>query len=411
MGFAGAVRGSVSPRLQNDHKRFNENIAGPVGSGGRQPRRGGRSRSAAVGVIGRRRRQSLYQGVRLAVRRRQLASNRRAGRYSRGIAWQRLLASVRQDWKGLLILLVAPTVLMVPQTLGFSELARGVMLGAAGTAGVSIVMMYVLVVSGAAASAMGTAGEQWTAEDLRCQRRRGWRLINGLTFHDRADIDHVAIGPPGILVVESKWSAHPWPGQGEGGFMSDQLAAHVKQAKRNRAAVHGVFSRARQDAPVLAALVLQSPTRSTTSSTPWYDRDGVTVVRGDALRRWLDSLDSTNLQREDIDRVWTAMSQHVERRDRARPAGSILAQYTVVGLMLRYSAMPFAGVWLSLLALRVPFALGGWPLGLGGLLGLIVAGLWGFRSRRLRPLAAGWLFALALVGVLLLGDWMRALLL
>ncbi len=385
--------------------RLNSKVARPEGPAGsaRPPR-------AAFAAAGERRRRPLHQDARLAARRRHLASNQRAGRFSRGVAWQRLLATIRQDWAGLLVLLLTPPPLMLPQARDLSDFGRGAMLGAAGMAGVSLAVIYVLVVSGAAASAMGTAGEQWTAEDLRAMRRRGWRLINGLTMHDRSDVDHVAIGPAGIVVVETKWSAHPWPEPGERGFMSNQIAGYVEQARRNRWAIHGVFSRARQGAPVRAALVLQSPTKPIGSSTPWYDLDGVTVVRGDALRRWLASLDSSRLHPDDVERVWAAMSQHIHRRDTAHPAGSTLARHTIVGLMLRYGAQPVAGVWLSLLAVRVPFLLGGWRVGVGGMLGLTAAGVWGLRSRRLKPLAVGWLAALAFAAVLVVGDWVNELL-
>ena len=50
-------------------------------------------------------------------------------------------------------------------------------------------------------------------------RGRGWHLVNGLQLRGDSDIDHLAFGPPGVFVVETKWSTEPWfGGANRGGF-------------------------------------------------------------------------------------------------------------------------------------------------------------------------------------------------
>jgi hypothetical protein len=61
--------------------------------------------------------------------------------------------------------------------------------------------------------ALGGLAEQWTSAALRKLGRRCWRVVDCVEFKDM-DVDHVAVGPAGVLVVETKWSGE-WTYQGE----------------------------------------------------------------------------------------------------------------------------------------------------------------------------------------------------
>ena len=111
-------------------------------------------------------------------------------------------------------------------------------------------------------------------------RRNGWRAVTGLKLRDQSDIDHVAVGPPGVLVVETKWSACSWPFDGGGGFMAEQLHQAVGQTERNAGHVRGFFARERQGARVRPALVLYSPSIPDPDDPEWFESRGVTVIRG-----------------------------------------------------------------------------------------------------------------------------------
>ena len=65
------------------------------------------------------------------------------------------------------------------------------------------------VLSGAHSWSMGKLGEEATAQAVTSwkQRRKGWRLINGIYLAGHGDIDHVLVGPGGVFVIESKWTA------------------------------------------------------------------------------------------------------------------------------------------------------------------------------------------------------------
>ena len=55
----------------------------------------------------------------------------------------------------------------------------------------------------------GLDGEQLTADELRKLRRHGWRAVHNLHLQ-AGDIDHVAVGPGGVVVIETKSSNAEW---------------------------------------------------------------------------------------------------------------------------------------------------------------------------------------------------------
>ena len=67
------------------------------------------------------------------------------------------------------------------------------------------------VLSGNHGWSLGKLGEEATSESVlnRRQRRRGWHLVNGMYFGGHGDIDHVLVGPGGVFVIETKWTANP----------------------------------------------------------------------------------------------------------------------------------------------------------------------------------------------------------
>jgi hypothetical protein len=91
-----------------------------------------------------------------------------------------------------------------------NELLRGALFGAVLTWwSCALWFLVVQATGGAAPRLMGADGESWTAEAVRPLRRDGWRLVNDV-FLTAGNIDHVLVGPAGIVVLESKWSFSPW---------------------------------------------------------------------------------------------------------------------------------------------------------------------------------------------------------
>jgi len=68
---------------------------------------------------------------------------------------------------------------------------------------------FLLSLDGATAIRMGGHAEDWTSTGLRRLRRAGWRVIDHVPFEHR-DVDHVAVGPHGMIAVETKYTSSPW---------------------------------------------------------------------------------------------------------------------------------------------------------------------------------------------------------
>jgi hypothetical protein len=104
----------------------------------------------------------------------------------------------RAGWR-LIVLLVGIPVAITPLALMLSGPQRWFVVGAAVSTGLWLDVLLVLGSSGVAGALAGIAAEQWTADDLRSLPRRGWRIVIGLELRPTADIDHVAVGPAGVL--------------------------------------------------------------------------------------------------------------------------------------------------------------------------------------------------------------------
>jgi hypothetical protein len=107
----------------------------------------------------------------------------------------------------------------------------------------------------------GSSGEQATASELdsRRRRRQGWRSIHGLVIGD-TEIDHIAVGPGGVLAIEAKWTNAPWKLVGDHliGPWGDPLA----QARTGAHQVRAFFDSAtggRLSVPVTPALLVWGP--------------------------------------------------------------------------------------------------------------------------------------------------------
>jgi len=85
-----------------------------------------------------------------------------------------------------------------------SRFVGGLVVGAIGAATVSMLALWVTLVTGTAYRSMGATAEEWTASELRPLRRRRWRVANHVAL-GRPDIDHVLVGPGGVIAVETKW--------------------------------------------------------------------------------------------------------------------------------------------------------------------------------------------------------------
>ncbi|HVV35248.1 MAG TPA: nuclease-related domain-containing protein, partial [Acidimicrobiales bacterium] len=168
---------------------------------------------------------------------------------------------------------------------------------------------WVVVYSGSAHAVMGDIGEQWTQQALHPLRKRGWKIIHRVLLRKTEDIDSVAIGPAGVVVVETKWSSDSWDSRTRRQRLDEAAAAASDNARR----LWLVLRSSHPEVSVRAVVALWP------SDDAFKPRQiaGVDVMPGLTLRDWLLELPAGQLSPERVDAVWSDLSAHLDARDKA----------------------------------------------------------------------------------------------
>jgi hypothetical protein len=278
---------------------------------------------------------------------------------------------VTRNWRIIAVILggtliaavVAAT--LVPTALG--DVLAGVLL-ASGWWWLHTIMIET---TGANRHRLGLLGETWTSMELAGLRRSGWRHVNDLSL-DCGQADHVAVGPGGVVVVESKYR-NDWVSA------SGDLGGMATQVKRLGTPL-GLHLKLRAQTRVVVAMWGNSLDELVGDT--WIEHDGVVFCRGAALRRYLDSL-TTTLDDEQVRCAHSSLAALIQRRDDHDAAVKGAAP-------LPWSEHVAEG-WLRLLlgiatlmVLFIPLARVGlwWGLGVGALIAGVAAGLHGRMSGR-----------------------------
>ncbi|MGQ0743910.1 MAG: NERD domain-containing protein [Acidimicrobiales bacterium] len=250
-------------------------------------------------------------------RRRELADHNRTARFARKKVWTQQITYAKRAWRFLVVNALFSTGLGLPALWVLPDPWGVVVVTASATTGVWLNLLLVLTHSGAVSALMGVSGEEGTAYALGGLARSGWRVVHGLMIREHADVDHVAVGPAGVVVIETKWSAHGWPigKHSSEPFMVNRLAEAVQQARRNAKDVSNQFKKAISGAPVRPVLVVWSPVPRNEGDQTWIDDSGVTVVHGRSLRSWFEELDDIVLDEDHVTRIWEELWKQARMRD------------------------------------------------------------------------------------------------
>jgi Nuclease-related domain len=239
-------------------------------------------------------------------RERQLAGAGRAGAASRRWALERQYAYARSH-KLLLAGIGVAGAAASPAVLLLQGGFRWFCLGAWWTAVVAIAVHTVVVASGSARLVMGDWAEQWTQQELRPARRAGWKVAHHVRFRPRKDVDTIALGSAGLVVVETKSTSEGWTSPEKRRTIDNAVA----QARRNAADVGRQVRQQIGPVPTWPVVVLW-PSDERLSAP---DVGGVTVLPGLELRRWIESLPDGAVAPDRVEAAWTFLDRHVARRD------------------------------------------------------------------------------------------------
>lgn len=202
---------------------------------------------------------------------------------------------------GLILLAFAISAAVAP-----TSFIRGAVVGGGLTFTAGLFLFAALIGSDSMRFVLGTLGEDATEEffSTRARRRAGWHLINGVIINGR-DIDHIAIGPGGILAIETKWRSaqkhsRDWAVQARGQAAD---AARVANNLIRQEAGNSLVA-----VPVLMEWGPGSPPRTD------MDHDGVICVTSKDLvpfERWLED---RRLSLEEADRIGAAIDDFLVRQ-------------------------------------------------------------------------------------------------
>jgi hypothetical protein len=191
----------------------------------------------------------------------------------------------------------------VPVVMFLHGAARWTALGVIASSMVWIQLACLIAFAGAGSLVIGRQAEQSTAEVLRRMRRQGWSVMHNASLGRGRDIDHIAIGSSGVLVIETKWRRD----------LTDQdLEWAARQVRQSQREVHGVLRSHLDGAPVVPLVVVWGPTDP--ADLPDYVA-GVSVVHGQQLAGWLGEHRAERLSREQIKAAWQHLLPQVQRRD------------------------------------------------------------------------------------------------
>jgi hypothetical protein len=212
--------------------------------------------------------------------------------------------SRRIGWRyipGIAVYCLVASALIVYMAWTMGSGAAWFMCGAA--VGASLLLLWIVVDSVEATRLeMGGYAEQFTEDELRKLRRAGWRVTSNIPF-DNCDVDHVAIGPAGVVVLETKWTS--------GALFTErgQLTSHGKaaldQVERNAEKIRRVLEQGGYARGVDGCMVVVWGKKVPGCPFRVPGRRG-SMIDGDQLGEFLSSK-PTRLTPSDIDEAAAAL--------------------------------------------------------------------------------------------------------
>ncbi len=227
----------------------------------------------------------------------------------------------------------------------------------------------------------GALAEQFTATELKRLSKRGWHVASHVVLRV-GDIDHVAIGPGGGLVIETK----RWTNQGD---LTRSFKNLRPELVRSKARDIRLMLKARLgEAPVWAVIVVWGPA-SLQAKLFEDSHEGVVVLSGSRLRSWLDSIGDADITPEVALDAWQTIKKTIQDRDAFDARNKPVAPSTLLYRMIEVFAALLTGFAMFIAAgdLLKWFPIFGYVVGTV----LLLIGIGARQVSRARLVALGWL--------------------
>lgn len=165
-----------------------------------------------------------------------------------------------------------------------------------------LVWIAVTSADGSATWRIGADAEAWTAEELR-GLGSSWHIEHAVPFPEHGhpvDIDHVAVGPHGVLAVETKWTSHAVDLTAK--RLAPEVEKAVRQAGDNAGRVSGLLRRVDPTTKVIPVVVYWGP-NVIPPTTPVRREGDVRLVAGKQGAGWRPLLSLDRLDPGAIDQL------------------------------------------------------------------------------------------------------------
>lgn len=204
---------------------------------------------------------------------------------------------------GLAYFVVVPIVAIVAMLLFHPEPWMGFLLGTvAGICGFSALVLFTIPPASAANWRLGVEGERSSAAQLEKLRELGWTAVHDRKL-ERANVDHVLVGPGGVFAIDSKrWTSVVTVEDGTVKREGVDQPCLSSSARRNAAAINSVIKQSTPSNVWVEAVVVfwgEFPQN-------FIHEDRVTYVAGETLTAWLYSRE-TVLKPKQIEEIASAI--------------------------------------------------------------------------------------------------------
>ena len=191
-----------------------------------------------------------------------------------------------------------------------------VIIAVVGTLSVCVLVGLAVVFSGGVNWITGGQAERWTGEALQ---RFGpeWRFAHNLEFtvgdppySFPVDVDHVAVGPNGVVVVETKYSSDQIDLDAE--RLAPKVRRAAEQAYQNANRIRRLFA-TMPVAPQVFCLVIYWGFRPVMPKEPirYLGSQGKTlVVMGPDIERWIDVVTDGQCEPHITDEAWRLIEEY-----------------------------------------------------------------------------------------------------
>jgi hypothetical protein len=176
-----------------------------------------------------------------------------------------------------------------------------------------VLLAFAAILAGGVNWFTGASAERATAE-LFAHLGPDWKAVHNLVFVEGkppntwvVDVDHVAVGPSGVLVIESKYSTQAI--DIDAPRLSKQLRNDAAQVAQNAVRVKRLLALNEMSVPIRPILVYWG-WRVRSTKTPIREMGRVWVVMGAEVHRWKSRLTEAKADGKAVDAAWFALVEH-----------------------------------------------------------------------------------------------------